>query len=154
MTTTNGQLTHAESADSAEAASLDAKSEKVLREALTARAAVPMATEESIRAGKAAMKLGRKNAARTLLERIARYELITEEKFTKRLGVSGEWIAEALADHRLFLFLGPDEVKYLPAFYGDLTIDRHTLEEVGAMLGGTWQALRNIISTRGGRRSC
>ena len=88
------------------------------------------------------MKLGEANAAKTLLERISRRELITEEAFAKRLGVSREWIAEALEDHRLFLFLGPDEVKYFPALYGDLTIDRHTLEEARAMLGNLASASR------------
>lgn len=123
------------STEALEAAALDAKFENVLREARARGAAAPMATAESIRAGKAAMKLVRKNAARTLLERIARYELITEEKFMKRLGVSFEWIAGALADGRLFFFRGPDEVKYFPAFYGDTTLELRAVGEVCKQMG-------------------
>ncbi|PWF43652.1 hypothetical protein [Massilia glaciei] len=112
----------------AEETALDAKLEKVLQEALTDGPAAPMTMEESIRAGNAAMKQGRENAAKTLLDRITRNELITEEEFAKRLGVSCMWIAGALADGRLFYFLGPDEVKYFAAFYGDTTLDRRALE--------------------------
>lgn len=109
---------------------LDVKLEKILRDA-----PAPLTTEESIRAGKAAMKLGWQNAASTLLERITRRELIPEEEFAKRLQVTGEWIAAALVDGRLFFFQGPEGGKYFPAFYGDTTLERYALEEVCVHLG-------------------
>lgn len=132
--TADSQAT-AESSEALEAVALDAKLEKVLQDALTDGPAAPMTTEESIRAGRAAMKLGRENASRTLLERITRHELIPEEEFAKRLGVPSEWIAGALADGRLFFFLGPDEVKYFPAFYGDATLPLRALEAVCSKMG-------------------
>ena len=146
MATTKSPNTPA-STEALEAAALDAKFEKVLREALTGRAAVPMATEESIRAGKAAMKVGRENAAKTLSERIARHELVTEDEMAARLHVGREWIAGALADHRLFFFLGPDEVKYFPAFYGDTTLELRALEEVCRKLGNLESASKHHFFT-------
>ena len=132
--TADSQAT-AESSEALEAVALDAKLEKILQDALTDGPAAPMATQESIRAGKAAMKQGRENAANTLLERITRHELIPEEEFAKRLGVRDGWIAGALADGRLFFFLGPDEVKYFPDFYGDSTLPLHALEAVCSKMG-------------------
>lgn len=118
-----------------ESAAVDIKFEEVLRRAQMRGTASPMTTAASIRSGKAAMKRGRENAAKGLHERIARNELITEDEFMTRLGVSGGCIACALADLRLFYFLGPDEVKYFPAFYGDSSLDRNALEQVSAKLG-------------------
>lgn len=120
---------------SVEAAALDAKVANILREAQTRVSAAPLATGESIRAGKAAMNLGREKAARVLLERIARHELITGDTLATRLHVTNEWIANALADHRLFYFLGPNDVKYYPAFFASADIDHQALEHVTAKLG-------------------
>jgi hypothetical protein len=137
----------AKAAEWAEAAAIDARFEKVLQEAQSCGAPTPMTTKESIRAGKAAMKQGEANAAKSLLERIARHELVTEEEFAIRLGVSREWIADALANHRLFLFLGPKEVKYFPAFYCDTTIDRRSLEEVCEQMGDLASASKYYFFT-------
>lgn len=129
MSTNNGKES------TSEARALDAKLEKILCEALTDGVATPMATEESIRAGKAAMQLGRENAAKTLLARIASHELVTETELAARLHVDRGWIAGALAGFRLFSFRGPDEAWYFPAFYGDATLDRQALEHVCVQLG-------------------
>jgi hypothetical protein len=135
MTTTNGRLSHAELSEADEVAALGAKFEKVLRDARTRGAAAPMATEESISAGNATMKLGRENAAKTLLTRITSHVLVTEDDLAARLHVNREWIVSALGDHRLFSFLGPDEVRYFPAFYGDSTLHRGALKAVCSKLG-------------------
>jgi len=134
MTTTD-QLPAAELSEAAKAAVVDANFMEVLRRAQLRGTATPMTTAASIRAGKAAMKLGRENAARVLSERVARHELVTEGEMVALLHVGQEWIAGALADHRLFFFLGPDEVNYFPSFYGDTTLDRKALEQVSAKLG-------------------
>lgn len=152
MTTTDSKYS-AQSPESTEAADLDVKFEKVLREAQTRVAVAPLATEESIRAGNAALTLAEEAAARTVLERVARHELITEDEFAKRLSVSGKWIADAIADHRLFIMSGPAEVKYFPAFYGDPTLERHLLERVCEEMG-TFPGRRSTISSRASRRFC
>lgn len=135
MATPNRPLALASLSEAAGAAALDAKFAKVLQDACTRGATAPMTTAASIRAGKAAMKLGRENAARALLERIAHHELITNGELATRLRVTAEWITSALADHRLFFFLNADDVKYFPSFYGDTTLDREALEQVSVMLG-------------------
>jgi hypothetical protein len=118
-----------------EAAEVDAKVEKILRAARTRNAATSLSTEKSIREGKEWIEHGRQNSLKTLRSRVERKELICEDDLRARLGVSLEWISDAVAANILFCIQGPSGEKYFPAFYSDAAYDRQSLGIVCKRLG-------------------
>lgn len=90
----------------AKAMAQDRKVEKTLREARNRRP-VPMMTEKSIRNGEKFMEKMNRTAQATLLSRIERKELITQDELILRLGGNRRWVKDALKAGRLFSLQGP-----------------------------------------------
>ena len=114
-----------------EALAVDAK----LQAILTDGPSRPMRTEQSIREGEAHVEQGRRNAVITLLERIARKELITEDELRKMLGVSRKWVTDAVTTNRLFRMQTPAGEDFYPAFYGNPYYGQQSLAMVCQKLG-------------------
>ena len=61
-------------------------------------------------------------------------ELVASGEFVERLGVTRQALSKAVAAQRLFYVeIGGD--RYFPAFFLDLTYDRHQLEQISKGLG-------------------
>jgi hypothetical protein len=80
-------------------------------------------------------RLQRREAARVSIHQIIQQgELVPSGEFVERLGVTRQALSKAVAAHRLFYVeIGGD--RYFPAFFLDLTYDRHQLEQVSKALG-------------------
>jgi hypothetical protein len=100
-----------------------------------AEAAAVVATEQFIREGKAHIEKMNRNSELTMLERIARNELIAEAELTRNLGDKLEWLSDAEKANRIFSMQRPSGEMYYPAFYGAPTYDRQSLEMVCEKLG-------------------
>ena len=118
-----------------EAAAVDAKVDEILRLARRRPTDAPLTTEESIRAGAEYMRQAQQDAMSTLLAKIERKDFIPRDELRELLGVSDEWITDAVADNRLFFVLGPSEVHYFPSFYAGAIYHREALETVCQKLG-------------------
>jgi hypothetical protein len=77
----------------------------------------------------------RRNAARVSMQHLIQQgALVPSGKFVERLGVTRQALSKAVAAQRLFFVeIGGD--RYFPAFFLDLTYDRHQLEQVSKALG-------------------
>lgn len=119
----------------ADATAVDAKVQNILRSSRALGATVPDVTEQSIREGEAYMEKTRRDAVITLLERVARKELISEDELRKKLGVNRKWIPEAVTANRLFYMQTPAGGTFYPAFFGNPAYNRHSLEIICEKLG-------------------
>ena len=80
------------------------------------------------------MAEGRERAAETLARRIENKELLSTDAMRKVLGIAQAEINDAVAENRLFAFVGPDGEHYYPAFYADADVDRSAIELVAQEL--------------------
>lgn len=91
-------------------------------------------TPESIAAGNAAMAEAYARAADAVLHRIESKELLSLEDFCETVGVTRDWLSDALTEGRLFAVVGPHGRSYFPAFYADASIKRADIEQVARVL--------------------
>lgn len=77
----------------------------------------------------------RRDAARDAMKQLVRQRaLIPSTKFAASLGVTRQALSKAIAAGRLFYVeIGGD--RYFPAFFVDLTYDRHQIERISKCLG-------------------
>lgn len=107
--------------------------ERILREARS-RAPGPMVTDKSIREGEKFMAKMRRASEATLLSRIERGELVTEDELITRLEGNRWWVRNALKAARLFSLQAPSGVDYFPSFFADSTYDRRAVGRVSKVL--------------------
>lgn len=91
-------------------------------------------TPESIAAGNAAMAEAYARAAEVVVRRIESRELLSPEDFCEAVGVTRDWLSDALTEGRLFAVVGPHGRSYFPAFYADASIKRGDIEQVARVL--------------------
>lgn len=101
----------------------------------TSTVTTPAVAELAAGQGTGLMEQMQRDAVIFLLERIARKELITEDEFRKKAGVSRKWIAEAVKADRLFFMRSPSGENFYPSFYGDPAYERQSLELICEKLG-------------------
>jgi len=119
-------------------AAAQAESEKVqaiLAEARR-RPQTVVATPASIAANEKIMKALHAGAAKKLIGRIRRKELLTKEELIERLGGNRRWVNSALRAGRLFSLQAPSGTEYFPAFFADCSHRRRSLGLVAHALGG------------------
>lgn len=109
--------------------------EKILREALS-RPPAPMTTAKSIRDGEKLRAEMHAISQATLMSRIERGELITQDELITRLGGNRRWVRDALKSGGLFTFQAPSGVEYFPSFFADAAVDRRSLGRVVRVLTG------------------
>lgn len=117
-------------------AAAQAESEKV--QAILAKACrrppTVVATQASIAANEKIMKTLHAGAAKKLIGRIRRKELITKEELIERLGGNRRWVNSALRAGRLFSLQEPSGTEYFPAFFADCSHRRRSLGRVSYAL--------------------
>ena len=91
-------------------------------------------TPESIAAGDAAMAEAYKRAAEVVVRRIESRELLSIDEFCGAVGVTRDWLSDALTEGRLFAIAGPHGRSFFPAFYADAGIKRSDIEQVARVL--------------------
>lgn len=91
-------------------------------------------TPESLAAGDAAMAEAYARAADVVVRRIESRELLSINEFCKAVGVSRDWLSDALTEGRLFAITGPHGRSFFPAFYADARIERADIEKVARVL--------------------
>lgn len=91
-------------------------------------------TPESIAAGDAAMAEAYKRAAEVVVRRIESRELLSIDEFCEAVGVTCDWLSDALTEGRLFAITGPHGRSFFPAFYADARIKRADIEQVARVL--------------------
>lgn len=109
--------------------------------------AVAMSTPESARLGDEAIARAEKNAALTLVERIANKEFLSSGELQEALGVKRQAISGAVKSDRLFAIVGPSGENYYPAYFADPTLDRRTVEHVSKVLGSLPAASKHHFFT-------
>lgn len=113
-----------------------AQESAALERALTnARSSMPVrTTPESIRAGDESIAAAYAQAPAQFQQRLENRELLTATEFCEALGVSVDWLDDALQDGRVFAIVAPSGRLYYPSFYADPTINRRALERVAQVL--------------------
>jgi len=101
-----------------------------MREHLPSRVPTP----ESIAAGNAAIAEAYARAAQLVVHRIESRELLGIDEFCEAVGVTRDWLSDALTEGRLFAIAGPGGRSYFPAFYTDTGIKRVDIEQVARVL--------------------
>ena len=91
-------------------------------------------TPKSIAAGERAMTEAFAQAAEATANRIANKELLRADEFCEALGVTRDWLSDALTEGRLFALEGPEGRSFFPSFYADPTIQRGDVERVVKIL--------------------
>ena len=91
-------------------------------------------TPESIAAGNAAMAEAYARAAQLVVQRIESRELLSIDEFCEVVGVTRDWLSDALTEGRLFAITGPHGRSFFPAFYADASIKRADIEQVARVL--------------------
>ncbi len=107
--------------------------EKILREARS-RPPAPMVTEKSIRDGERFMAEMHRASEATLLSRIERGELITQDELVTRVGGNRRWVNNALKAGRVFSLQAPSGGGYFPSFFAESSYDRRALGRVSKVL--------------------
>lgn len=119
-------------------AAAQAESEKVQAILAEARRRPPtvVATPASIAANQKIMKALHAGAAKKLIGRIRRKELLTKEELIERLGGNRRWVNRALRAGRLFSLQAPSGTEYFPTFFADCAHRRRSLGRVAHALNG------------------
>jgi hypothetical protein len=73
-------------------------------------------------------------AAQLVVQRIESRELLGIDEFCETVGVTRDWLSDALTEGRLFAITGPHGRSFLPAFYADASIKRADIEQVARVL--------------------
>lgn len=105
---------------------------QVFKQMGTSRSQLP--SPESIAAGDAAMAEAFKRSAAEVMRQIESKELLSSDEFCAALGVTRDWLSDALTDGRLFAISGPEGRSFYPAFYADAGIQRTAIERVSQVL--------------------
>jgi hypothetical protein len=124
-------ITEAEVIDALEE---DARVDEILRQA-RARPPAPLATVESIEAGRRVMDEFRQVSATAVLARIESRELITGSELASRLDVSENALGTAIESGQLFSIPAPSGEPYFPAFFADEQYAKEDLRDVSQTLG-------------------
>lgn len=95
-----------------------------------------VATAASIAANTKVMKALHAGAAKGLIGRIRRKELITKAALIERLGGNRRWVNSALGAGRLFSLQAQSGIEYFPAFFADCSPQRRKLGRVAHALYG------------------
>ena len=119
-------------------AAAQAESEKVqaILDNAAKRPPTVVATAASIAANTNVMKALRAGAAKGLIGRIRRNELITKAELIERLGGNRRWVNSALRAGRLFSLQAQSGTEYFPAFFADCSHRRRSLGRVAYALNG------------------
>ena len=112
----------------------DARVAEILRQA-RARPPAPLATVESIEAGKRVMAEFRQASATAVLARIESKELITGSELAARLSVTEDALGATVASGQLFFIAGPAGEPCYPVFFADRQYSKGWLGEVCQALG-------------------
>jgi len=91
-------------------------------------------TPESIAAGDAAMAQAYARAAEVVVRRIESRELLSIDEFCEAVGVTRDWLSDALTEGRVFAIAGPHGRSFFPSFYADARIERAAIEQVARIL--------------------
>lgn len=95
-----------------------------------------VATAASIAANAKIMKALHAGAAKKLIGRVRRKELLTKEELIERLGGNRRWVNSALKAGRLFSLQTQLGTEYFPAFFADCARRRRSLGRVAYALNG------------------
>lgn len=112
----------------------DARVDEILRQTL-ARPLTPLATAESIKAGRRVMDEFRQAEAAAVLARIERKELISRFELAARLDVSSDALDTAIESGQLFFISSANGEPYYPAFFADDQYAKGALRKVSQALG-------------------
>jgi hypothetical protein len=91
-------------------------------------------TPESIAAGNAHLAEAIKQGAAEVIRQIESKELLSADDFCAAVGVTRDWLSDALTDGRLFAITGPGGRSFYPAFYAEAGIERAAVERVTHVL--------------------
>ncbi|WP_295751580.1 hypothetical protein [Undibacterium sp.] len=89
-----------------------------------------MTTEKVLPDAVAFMEQMYKDSITALKKHIENKVLVTSKELQDLLQVTPRFIDDAVRDNRLFEIAGPAGEKYYPAFYADVSLDRHSIEKV------------------------
>lgn len=119
-------------------AAAQAESEKVqaILDNAAKRPPTVVATAALIAANAKIMKALHAGAAKKLIGRVRRKELLTKEELIERLGGNRRWVNSALKAGRLFSVQTQLGTDYFPAFFADCARRRRSLGRVAYALNG------------------